>query len=343
MTVVEAVLPNDIDDPTAPSGGNHYDRRVLDGLADLGWSVREHAAHGAWPTPSDAERDDLAAIFDGFPDGAPVLVDGLIASVVPELFEKHAHRLRTAILVHLPHDSAAEARALAAAATVIATSEWTRRALLARYGLPASGVHAAAPGVDPAPLNAFSATGERLLCVAAVAPHKGHDLLVEALLDTRELPWECTCVGSVVRDADFAARVRFRALKNGLSAERLRFVGARTGPDLDAAYAAADLFVLPSRGETYGMVVTEALSRGIPVLAAETNGLPEALGTAPDGSTPGLLVPPDDPAALSRALRQWLTDTDLRDRLRRSAAGRRDTLTGWHVTAALVGRALATC
>ena len=54
------------------------------------------------------------------------------------------------------------------------------------------------------------------------------------------------------------------------------------------------------------MVVTEALARGIPVLATAVGGLPEALGRAPDGSLPGLLVPPDDPAALAGALRRWL-------------------------------------
>jgi glycosyltransferase involved in cell wall biosynthesis len=341
-SVVEAVLPNDIDDPTEASGGNTYDRQVLDGLEAQGWTVREHEVDGAWPDPTDAERDDLARVLDALPDGAVTLIDGLIASVVPDLLEKHAGRLRTVVLVHLPHDSAAEARALAAAVAVIATSDWTRRFVIERYGLPAQRVHAAPPGVAPAPLTEASPAGGRLLCVAAVAPHKGHDVLVEALLHTTDLPWECVCVGSVVRDPQFAVRVRFRALTNGLES-RLRFDGARTGRELDAAYAAADLFVLPSRGETYGMVVTEALARGIPVLATDTKGLPEALGHAPDGSVPGLLVPPDDPAALADALRRWLTDSDLRDRLRRSAAGRRDTLTGWPVTAALVGEVLAAC
>ena len=120
----------------------------------------------------------------------------------------------------------------------------------------------------------------------------------------------------------------------------MHLVGPRTGDQLDAAYAVADLLVLASRGETYGMVVTEALGRGIPVLATATNGLPEALGHAPDGSLPGLLVEPDDPAALAAALRRWLSDTDLRQRLRRSARGRRTTLTGWAGTSELISKVL---
>src|SRR5262249_30463035 len=122
--------------------------------------------------------------------------------------------------------------------------------------------------------------------------------------------------------------------------DRVNFAAPRPGAALAAAYAAADLLVLPSRGETYGMVVTEALARGIPVLATAANGLPESLGRAPDGSLPGLLVRPEDPGALAGALRRWLTDGDLRPELRRSALGRRSTLTGWAATSAAVAGVL---
>ena len=74
------------------------------------------------------------------------------------------------------------------------------------------------------------------------------------------------------------------------------------------------------------MVVTEALARGLPVVAAEVGGVPEALGHGADGDRPGLLVPPDDPAALAAALRAWLGDAELRARLRRAARERRASL-----------------
>jgi glycosyltransferase involved in cell wall biosynthesis len=188
--------------------------------------------------------------------------------------------------------------------------------------------------VDPASLAPGSDAGTRLLCVAAVTPHKGHDLLAEALRKVADLPWSCVCVGSLDRDPDFVARLRPQ-----LEA-RVHLVGPRTGTALDAAYAAADLVVLASRGETYGMVVTEALARGIPVLATAVGGVREALGGAPDSGLPGLLVEPDDPAALAGALRRWLSDADLRRQLRRSARGRRTTLTGWAVTAGLISKVL---
>jgi glycosyltransferase involved in cell wall biosynthesis len=119
------------------------------------------------------------------------------------------------------------------------------------------------------------------------------------------------------------------------------FPGAQTGADLDRRYAAADLMVLGSRAETYGMVVTEALARGLPVLATEVGGLPEALGHGADGSRPGLLVSPDDPAALAAALRAWLGDAALRGRLREVAGDRRASLPAWSTTASILAGVLS--
>jgi glycosyltransferase involved in cell wall biosynthesis len=345
MTSLHVVLPGDIDDPATPSGGNTYDRRVCDGLTAEGWSVREHAVPGAWPRPTGRERADLARLLAGVPDDALVLLDGLVASAVPEVLVPQSGRLRLVVLVHMPlGDTAAEMggperEALAATAAVITTSEWTRNRLLDRYGLPADRVHVATPGVDPAPPAPGSDAGAELLCVAAVTPNKGHDLLTRALATVADLPWNCVCAGALSQDPGFVDRLRRQTRAYGL-AGRVRYVGPRTGAELDAAYRAADLMVLASRGETYGMVVTEAVARGIPVLATAASGLPEALGRAPDGSLPGLLVESGDPAALAGALRRWLTDTDLRHRLRRSATGRRGTLSDWAATAQTIAKIL---
>ena len=351
MTEVHVVVPEGLDDPTRPSGGNTYDRRVCRGLAALGWVVHEHAVPGAWPRPGDAGHAALARTVRRIPDGAVVLLDGLIASTAPEALLPQARRLRQVVLVHMPlghrppDDEAGAVRArerevLAAAAAVVTTSAWTRRRLGELYALPADRVHVTEPGVDAACLAPGTAAGDALLCVAALTPDKGHDVLLDGLAMATDLSWRCTCVGSLVRNPAFADRVRRRARNSGLS-DRVRFPGPRTGPELDRAYAAADLLVLASRGETYGMVVTEALARGLPVLATEVGGVTEALGHGEDGTRPGLLVPPGDPAALGAALRTWLGDAELRERLRRAARERRGSLRRWPATISVLAGILA--
>ncbi|MGZ4651123.1 MAG: glycosyltransferase family 4 protein [Kineosporiaceae bacterium] len=351
MTEVHVVVPEGIDDPARPSGGNAYDRQVCRGLAALGWTVHQHPIAGAWPWPGATERAALARAVQRVPDGAVVLLDGLVASAAPEALVPHARRLRQVVLVHMPlghrpaDDEAGAVRAreravLAAAAAIVTTSAWTRRRLLELYALPADRVHVAEPGVDAAGLAPGTAAGDALLCVAAVTPDKGHDVLVDALATATDLSWRCACVGSLDRDPAFAEGVRHATRTKGLD-DRVRFPGPCTGPELDRAYAAADLLVLASHAETYGMVVTEALARGLPVLAAEVGGVTEALGHGDDGTRPGLLVAPGEPAALAAALRAWLGDADLRGRLRRAARERRASLRGWPATTSVLAGVLA--
>jgi glycosyltransferase involved in cell wall biosynthesis len=248
------------------------------------------------------------------------------------------------VLLHMPlgeRTPAArpgERAVLSAAAAALTTSEWCRSWLLDHYALDPAHVQVARPGTDPAAPATGTADGGELLCVAAVRPDKGHDVLLAALATLTDLPWRCRCVGPAGR-RELAALVR-RADAYAIGS-RVRFTGARTGQRLAATYASADALVLATRAESYGMVVTEALARGLPVLATRTGGVPEALGRAPGGTLPGLLVTPDDPAALADGLSRWLDERHLRDRLRRAAALRRPTLPGWDLTATGLADVLA--
>jgi glycosyltransferase involved in cell wall biosynthesis len=350
-----AVLPGSIDDPAAPSGGNRYDRIVLNLLSGAATPqdgqdvptrpVYEVAVDGSWPVPDGVAREDLARALSDIPDNADVLLDGLVACGVPEILAPHKKRLRLIVLVHLPlsdetglsPQDAANLRAreratLRMAATVVATSKAAAERLTRMHGLATPDISEMSPrkvkrvavvepGVSPADLAVPDKSGNRVLCVAAVSPRKGQDLLVTALEEhLADLPWTCVFAGRVLVPVPHTS-------------ENIRFVGPLQGTALDSAYGKCDVFVLPSRNETYGMVVTEALARGLPVIATEVGGVPEALGVAPDGTRPGILIPPDDPGALAAALRAWLTDADLRDRLRAAATGRRTTLPTWDDTA----------
>ncbi|MFY1679514.1 MULTISPECIES: glycosyltransferase family 4 protein [unclassified Streptomyces] len=342
---VHFVMPGGVDDPAAPSGGNAYDRRVCLDLPGFGWRVRRTIVPGSWPRPDETARTALARALRRLPDGAVVLLDGLVACGVPDIVVPEAARLRMAVLVHLPladetglaPDRAADLDAreravLRAVPAVVATSDWAARRLVSHHGLDPARVHIAVPGADIAPIAPGTDGVSRLLCVAAVTPRKGQHRLVRALAEVTDLPWTCSLVGGLGQDPGYVEALRERIREHGLE-DRLELSGPKAGADLDAAYASADLMVLTSYAETYGMAVTEALARGIPVLATDVGGLPEAIGRAPDGGVPGILVPPESPGALAAELRCWFGEADVRRRLKAAARGRRAALGGWASTA----------
>jgi glycosyltransferase involved in cell wall biosynthesis len=342
MTDLHVVLPGDIDDPARPSGGNVYDRRICSGLTAAGWSVVENGVPGHWPWAAVSARAQLAEVLARIPDGHLVLIDGLVASAAPEAVIPEAGRLRVVVLLHMPLGRSSqqgrprERAVLSTVAAVVTTSRWTREWVLDHYGLDASRVHVAPPGTAPAPPAPGTTSGGELVAVGAVTPGKGYAVLLDALAEVADLPWLCTCVGALDLDPGFVRRLRDQAERAGL-ARRVGLVGPRTGAALDATYAHADLLVHASRSETFGMVVTEALARGIPVVASDVGGVPEAVGASP---RPGMLIPPGDAGALAAALRCWLQDAGLRDSLRQAARERRQTLPGWDVTAELLSAAL---
>lgn len=350
--IVRVVLPADVDDRALPSGGNTYDRAVCRGIAADGWQVDEIHVAGAWPQPDVTARAALARSLAALPDGAVVLLDGLVACGVPDVVVPEAQRLRMVVLVHMPLADdvalpaetavvldAREWETLHAVDAVVATSPSAAQRLVRHHGLAADRVHVAPPGADKAPVAEGGDGVSHLLCVAAVTEGKGQDVLVTALAAVADLPWRCRLVGPLRREPAYVVRVRRLVERRGLG-DRIRLTGPLTGEQLAAEYAAADLFVLASRHETYGMVVTEALARALPVLTTTAGALPDTLGTARDGTVPGLLVPPDDAGALADALRDWFGDSELRQRLRAAARQRRGTLTGWSATARTVSGVL---
>src|SRR5215472_12943689 len=312
---VHVVVPEGFDHPGQPTGGNIYDRRVCAGLAEAGWDVLVTTVAVAWPVPDSGARAGLARIVSAIPGGETVLIDGLIASPAAAQLLPHADRLRMTVLLHMPlatalgaqRDASAERSergVLRAATGVVVTSEWTRRQVLTRYAIPACRVHVARPGVDRVAAPARPVRG-RLICVGVLGRHKGQDVLVEALAGLAGRDWHCVLAGSLDRDPDFVEQLQARITHLGYG-HRVRLTGVLTGAALDQVYTTADLLVAPSRSETYGMTVTESLAHGLPVIAAAVGGLPEALGSTADGTSPGQLVPPDDPAALAAALGDWL-------------------------------------
>lgn len=337
-------IPGDLQ---APTGGYGYDRRIIAGLRAQGWRVTVHALDAGFPFPSPAALEHAQRSFAAMPDGALVLVDGLALGALPQLAQAHAARLRLVALVHHPLAAEcgltpAQARALAeserlalaAVGQVIVTSDATAVALR-ELGVAPSRVCVVQPGTDAAPL-ARRVRGEllQLLCVATLIPRKGHDLLFSALAALQPLRWHLRCVGSLSRDPQTVARLRALLQRLELT-QRVSLAGELHASELTAVYGDADLFVLPTHLEGFGMVVAEALAHGLPVVSTRVGAIADLVGT-----DAGVLVAPGDAQALRQALSRVLTQPGLLDTLAAGAATVRGRLPDWQQACARMSRIL---
>jgi glycosyltransferase involved in cell wall biosynthesis len=328
---LHVVVPGPIDQRT---GGYIYDRRIVEGLRAQGWTVQVHELAGSFPTVDDVARAAAAEAVAAMAPPVLPMIDGLALPAFAELGDRLPQPW--VALVHHPLAletglAAAEARAvadlerrlLACAARVIVTSTGTR-ADLAAYGVDAARIGVVCPGTDPAPLGRGSAgPGLALLCVASLTPRKGHLVLLDALHELSDLEWHLTCIGSPERHPACARSIVAATRRLGLC-ERVTLVGERAQADLGPYYQDADLFVLASYHEGYGMALAEALACGLPVISTTAGAIPD---TVPHDA--GLLVRPGDPQALAAALRQVMTEPDLRARLKAGAHAARRILPSW--------------
>jgi glycosyltransferase involved in cell wall biosynthesis len=341
------LVPGRIDTLT---GGYGYDRRIVAGLSARGWAVAVHELHDSFPFPTPQALAHAGRVLSTIHDDAIVLADGLAFGAMPEDAEKEAARLRFVALVHHPLAAetglgaaaaaaleASERRALATARRVVVTSRGTAAAL-GRYGVGEHRIDVVEPGTDPAPLAAGSGGGGglHLLCVAALAPRKGHELLFRALASIPQRRWRLTCVGSLERHPVMAETLRTLARTLNLDGQ-IVFAGEATAVTLPAFYQAADVFVLPTLYEGYGMAVAEALARGLPVVSTKTGAIAELVG-----GTAGILVAPGDVHVLAQALSSVLDDdSGVRQRLAAGARQVRDRLPTWDDAASGMEAALS--
>lgn len=341
MSEIVFAIPGDL---SLPTGGYGYDRRLLAEWRKTGIAARHLPLPGSFPSPGAADLVATGASLHAQPPDAVLLIDGLAYGAFPEDLAA-ALAGRVVALVHHPLGLeaglsperagsllASEAAALRHAAAVVVTSPTVKRLLAADFGVPENSIAVAVPGVDPAGRARGSAPGEapHLLAVGSVVPRKGYDVLVSALSDLADLPWRATIVGALDRAPDAVIALRRQIARAGL--ERcVTLAGAVDHAALERAYDGADLFVMPSLFEGYGMVLTEALARGLPILCT-TGGA--AAETVPDDAA--VKVAPGDAGALATALRRLVTDPAARSRLADGAWYASRTLSRWPQTARIV-------
>ena len=344
MPPIYFVVPDDLNSRT---GGYIYDKRIVEGLRGFGQSVEVVTLNGNFPFLSNVEKKSAEQVFANLPDKAVCVVDGLAFGALPETAERHGNRLVFIALIHHPLAMETglaetdkqrfleyEKRTLSMAQGVITTSTRTA-SKLQPYGVTGERLCVCTPGVDAAPqaLGSKSDTAN-LLCVATITPRKGHDILLKSLAVLRNQSWQLTCVGSTDRSPS-TTQLIYDLVDEMHLEDRVYLAGECSEAELATHYHTSDLFVLASHYEGYGMVLAEALVRGIPVIATAAGAIQD---TVP--SKAGVLVPVGDQDALTAALLSYFEDDTLRRSLVAGAGASRKSFSSWDEAATIFLNAL---
>ncbi|MEL6521941.1 MAG: glycosyltransferase family 4 protein, partial [Pseudomonadota bacterium] len=335
-------IPGDI---TRKTGGFIYDRKVLDLLQAKGRNMHHLPMPAGFPDPTDDDMAKALADLEAVPDGVPVLVDGLVLGAIdPEGLRKvsapivgmihHPLGLESGLPPHRAEFLLRnEAAALAHTAHVVVPSPHTAEILVERFAVPSGKITVAPPGLTKAIGASTRATPPLILAVGSLVERKGHDVLLKALAQIADLPWQAEIVGGA-EDAPVVARLK--DLRHDLALDnQVTFVGTLDEAALGERYAAASVFALATRYEGYGMVFAEAMIHGLPIVACSGGAVPDTV--APGA---GILVAVDDTDAFADALRRVLSDEPLRAQMATASSEAGSALPTWDATAKTIAQVL---
>jgi glycosyltransferase involved in cell wall biosynthesis len=329
-----------VGDTGRKTGGYLYNGRVISGLRKRGFEIEEVVAGGASPEEQRTAAPRFGSTFDPSRFDA-IIVDALARIVVFRHLDRWLSWQPVVALVHelpsvagggsWPETLSGERNheePLLRADQLVAVSDHGRNVLLGR-GVSPGRIHVVPPGFDGIPVGVGSRAPRvgpvRALCVAQWIERKGILTLVEAWTLRERKGAVLELIGETDADPDYAVLVSdaIEAAPQG----SIVVSGCVDDAALGASYAAADLFVLPSRYEGYGIVYAEALARGLPIIACDIDPIPELVGREA-----AVLVRPDDREDLSAALELLLGDPTLRLRMSAAASRRASRLPRWEHT-----------
>jgi glycosyltransferase involved in cell wall biosynthesis len=295
-------IPGDLHTLT---GGYAYDREVIAHLTDRGVTVHHIALPSSFPFPTDEDERESAHLLNAIPKHIPLLIDGLAYGGFSQSLLDTLKQRCVVALVHHPlcaetgldvntaqRLKTSEKRALDAADHIIVTSEATCKGLICDFEIAPARISVAEPGVKRVAFTTIRTPAQQLLAVGTVIQRKGYDVLIEALHEMRELSWTLHIVGAVDRCPHTFVNLQKRVDALDLTS-RIVFKGALSPEQVERAYHEADVFILASHLEGYGMVLTEALAHGLPVISTRTGAATdprygEALNLVDSGDVAGL-------------------------------------------------------
>jgi glycosyltransferase involved in cell wall biosynthesis len=316
MNIMEIgfVIPGDLHTLT---GGYAYDREVIAHLTDRGVTMHHIALPSSFPFPTDEDERESALLLNAIPKHIPLLIDGLAYGGFSQSLLDTLKQRCVVALVHHPlcaetgldvntaqRLKTSEKRALDAAGHIIVTSDATRNGVIHDFEIAPSRITVAEPGVKRVAFTTIRTPAQQLLAVGTVIPRKGYDVLIEALHALREVPWTLDIVGATDRCPHTYTQLQNRVEALGLSS-RIFFKGVLTPEQVEEAYQTADVFILASHLEGYGMVLTEALAHGLPVISTRTGA-----ATDPRYAETLQLVDSGDVAGLRDAICLFLRDDE---------------------------------
>lgn len=343
MAEAAFAIPGDL---ATPTGGYGYAREVLARVPTIGVPLQHLALPAGFPAPSPDELRETARIFANLAPGTVLLIDGLAFGAMPADLIARIQNPIVALVHHplgyepgLPDGRARELialerQALTFAKRVIASSPFTKRLLADEFAVSPSIITVAAPGTEPAQRAQGTGSPLQLLSVGSITPRKGFTFLIEALEPLASLDWRLIIAGPLDRDAGEVEAVKAAIARHGLT-DRVELTGSLDRRHIARLYAAADVFVLPSLFEGFGMVLTEAMARGLPIVCT-TGGA--AAETVPDAAA--IKVPPAAAEPLRSALHQVMTEPGLRERLGDAAWQAAQNLPGWDQTAETIAQVI---
>jgi glycosyltransferase involved in cell wall biosynthesis len=306
------------------TGGYLYNMHMINGLRGKGHLVNVFGTDWQWKDSDSLEyicRHHLKKL----PHGSCVIVDSLILASLHHIVQEFGDRLKFLGLIHLPasynvlsgvHGKLAdeELTAINDMRQVIVTGQFTFD-LLCNVGLNPARICLVEPGTDHFPRKKrYKPVPSELLCIANYSALKAQDVLIRALCRLTAWNWSLHLYGDTNRDKKYTEALRslIRQLK---MEHRIIVHGIVERHEISTVFLNADLFLMPSLFESYGMAITESLAHGIPVVTTSAGNIPYTL---PAGM--GLLTEPGNEEQLADTIRSIFYDPVKYDALCKAAS-----------------------